>query len=90
MGSWVNCSILLKGRYREITPRGAYIRRRFVPVFRRAVAAHRLEVMDAAVWSLFITGPIIRQWGFHCPKGWRIWTEFVDARDSGQIGRGCE
>lgn len=87
---WVNCSILLKGRYREITPKGAFIRRRFWPYFRRAVASHRLEIIDGGVWSLFITGPVIREWGFHCPNGWRPWREFVDARDKGQVGRGCE
>jgi hypothetical protein len=88
---WVNCSIILKGGYVEITPTGSKVRRRFLPVLRRAIAAHRLVIKAGKpCWSLFITGPIIRQWGFHCPKGWRIWTEFVNARDSGQIGRGCE
>ncbi len=88
---WVNCSIILKGRYTEVTPQKAVERRAWRPVLRRAVAAHRLVIMPGeSCWSLFITGPIIRQWGFHCPKGWRIWTEFVNARDSGQIGKGCE
>lgn len=22
-------------------------------------------------WTLFITGPVVRDWGFHCSKGWR-------------------
>ncbi len=88
---WVNCSIILKGRYREITPTKVSERRAWRPVLRRAVAAHRLVILPGeSCWSLFITGPIVRQWGFHCPKGWRIWTEFVNARDSGQIGKGCE
>lgn len=29
-------------------------------------------------WSLFITGPVRRKWGFHCPGGWRSSTEFHD------------
>jgi len=88
---WVNCSIILKGRYLEVTPVRSMVRRAWRPVLRRAVAAHRLELIDGKpCWSLFITGPIIRQWGFHCPQGWRIWTEFVNARDSGQVGKGCE
>lgn len=41
-------------------------------------------------WTLFITGPKIREWGFHCPKGWRHHTNFVDERDHGKVGRGCE
>lgn len=45
-------------------------------------------------WTLFITGPKVRQWGFHCPKGWRHWREFCDvptgeARGD-EIGKGCE
>lgn len=88
---WVNCSIILSGQYREVTPRGTFVRRKWWPIFRRSVAAHRLELIDdEPVWSLFITGPIIREWGFHCPKGWRHWKEFVDSRDIGQVGRGCE
>ena len=41
-------------------------------------------------WTLFITGPVVRDWGFHCPDaGWVFWKNFVDARDAGSIGRGC-
>ena len=88
---WVNCSIILRGGYREITPRGTFVRRAWRPIFRRAVASHRLETIDGnSCWSLFITGPTIRQWGFHCPKGWRLWKDFVNERDGGQVGRGCE
>lgn len=88
---WINCSIPIRGGYREITPRGTFMRRTWRPVLRRATAAHRLEIIDGKpCWSLFITGPVIRQWGFHCPKGWRFWKDFVSDRDSGQVGRGCE
>lgn len=88
---WINCSIILRGGYREITPRGTFVRRAWWPIFRRAVASHRLEIIGGKpCWSLFITGPTIRQWGFHCPKGWRLWKDFVNERDSGQVGRGCE
>lgn len=41
------------------------------------------------VWTLFITGPWVRSWGFWCPKGFRPWREFVDDRDSGRVGKGC-
>jgi hypothetical protein len=88
---WINVSILLRGSYREITPRGEFVRKAGSFVFRRAKSLHRLVVDEGThVWSLFITGPVIREWGFECPKGWRPWREFVDARDSGQIGRGCD
>ena len=53
--------------------------------------AHRVSLVSTEpVWTLFFTGPRVRQWGFWCPSGWRHWREFTDARDSGQVGRGCE
>lgn len=86
---WLNCSILLRGSYREHTPCGAKVRTAGSIVFRRAVAAHRLEVVDGPIWTIFITGPVIRIWGFHCPKRWVPWREFVDDRDAGKVGKGC-
>jgi hypothetical protein len=44
---------------------------------------------DEPVYTLFITGPKVRNWGFHCPRGWRPWEEFSSG-DYGKIGRGCE
>jgi hypothetical protein len=88
---WINCSIILKGRYMEVTPANSFMRRRWSVTFRRAVAAHRLVIARGeSCWSLFITGPMIRQWGFHCPQGWRHWKLFVNERDAGQVGRGCD
>jgi hypothetical protein len=86
---WINCSIVLKGVLREITPKGAFIRMPWDVVFRRAVSSHRLEVIEAPVWTLFITGPVIRSWGFHCPKGWVPWRQFVNPDNVGETGRGC-
>lgn len=86
---WRNCSILLRGSYREITPAGRFVRSAGSVVFRRAEAAHRLEVVEGPVWSLFITGPKVREWGFHCPRGWKVWHQFVDPTDRGRVGPGC-
>jgi hypothetical protein len=36
-----------------------------------------------------MTGPKVREWGFLCPNGWRHWTDFLDADNPGQPGRGC-
>jgi hypothetical protein len=91
---WINCSLLLSGTYIEHTIEAGGIHRRTKRVagdlkFRRARAAHRIEI-DAPCWTLFITGPVIRSWGFHCPEaGWVHWRKFVDERDEGAIGRGC-
>lgn len=87
---WANTSVVLDGRYVEHTPEGRFLREAGSVVTRQATDAHRLEILPGEhAISLFMTGPIIRDWGFHCPHGWRPWKEFVDSRDSGQIGRGC-
>lgn len=96
---WVNCSILLCGSYREHLPGGAVrLRKPWRPwapwrlTLRGATAAHRVELIDGRpVWTLFITGPKVREWGFLCPQGWRHSTEYVARRPGGNsIGRGCE
>jgi hypothetical protein len=51
---------------------------------------HRVELRGGSCWTLFITGPVVREWGFHCPTGWIPWQQFVSARDKGSIGRGCD
>lgn len=92
---WWNLSILLKGEYTEHTIAAggvhrAVIRRAGQFKFRGAKSAHRIELHNGPCWTLFLTGPTLRTWGFHCPRGWRPWKEFVDDRDSGKVGRGCE
>jgi hypothetical protein len=92
---WWNCSILLRGGYVEVVPtRGATLdvkcRRAGSVVFRRACAAHRLVVFaDPNVWSLFVTGPKLRNWGFWCPQGWVPWQVFTAGEKGELIGRGC-
>lgn len=88
---WWNLSILLKGQYLESTPTGNHFRKRGSLILRKATSAHRLEIVGGSVWTLFITGPVIRSWGFHCPQGWRHWKEFVKVVEGGnETGRGCD
>jgi len=88
---WWNVSILMKGHLAEVYGDGKlrYFRR-FIPIFRKATAKHRLFLPHNRkfAWTLFITGPRIRDWGFHCPRGWVHWKDFV-ADNPGEIGRGC-
>lgn len=88
---WINCSIILDGEYIEHDADGRAKSYKVGDVkFRRAVTSHRLELVGFECWTIFITGPVIREWGFHCPNGWRHWKEFVADRDHGKVGRGCE
>jgi hypothetical protein len=92
---WFHLSIILRGRYVEHVIRAGGIgqkteRHAGTVKFRAPWHAHRVEVFpDDPCISLFITGPIMRTWGFHCPRGWVPWKQFVDGRDTGQVGQGC-
>ena len=65
-------------------------------VARRPSAAHRIQLHghggpdgEQESWSLFITGPRVREWGFWCRKGWVHWQDFTAPGDPGQVGPGC-
>jgi hypothetical protein len=93
---WANCSILLRGNYTEhtIAAGGTHHRkvRRAGDVVVRPSGrmAHRIELTDGPCWTLFVTGPRYREWGFHCPWGWMHWKVFTAADDPGAVGRGCD
>lgn len=101
---WVSLSVVLRGGYYEITegPDGTSQRRWFRAgsmIWRWATYRHRVELARGwtpekkpviPCWTLFITGPKVRTWGFWCPKGFVPWTEFVNPHDSGQVGKGCD
>jgi hypothetical protein len=59
-------------------------------VYRSAQFSHRIELRSYTAMTLFIIGPRIREWGFHCPKGWRGWREYCNTDNPNQIGRGCD
>lgn len=92
---WWNLSILLQGRYVEHSIAAGGIHRHIERKagdfkFRFARAAHRIELIDGPCWTLFITGPRLRNWGFHCPKGWVPWQIFTNPADGGRtVGPGC-
>lgn len=87
---WPSLSIMTHGRLHEITPEGSRVVRMGDVVFRAPELPHRLELIDGqAAETLFITGPRVRDWGFHCPKGWVLWSDFVNPGDTGTVGRGC-
>lgn len=93
---WVNLSWLLRGCYMEHTIEAGGIERRaiFIEGEMRlrwtGRIAHRIELIDGPCWTLFVTGPRYRAWGFHCPKeGWIHWERFTAEDDRGAIGKGC-
>lgn len=99
---WPSLSILIDGRLSEVfAPEGTDPKdplqhgyREFGVgqiVYRPATFAHRLRLPSGTkAVTLFMTGPVLRDWGFHCPKGWVFWKDFVANEDGvSTIGRGC-
>lgn len=88
---WWSFSILLKGELLEHDKGGVMLLKAGDIRLRSAKYAHRLELITGTAWTLFITGPKVRDWGFHCPKGWRHWREYTqEAPGLSGIGRGCD
>ena len=93
---WPSVSIMLRGAAREVlAEQGKWTLSRDIKagrvVWRSAMFRHRLVILTQPTWTLFITGPRIREWGFWC-DGTRFvrWDKFTDPNDPGQIGKGCD
>lgn len=84
---WENTSVILAGGYWEVTPEGRWWRARGDVIQRSARALHRIELEPGLEpWSLFITGPKVREWGFQHPQcGWMEWRPYLamKLRDAG-------
>jgi hypothetical protein len=95
---WWFVSVMLAGVYREYTMGGGgecETRRTGSIAFRRAVHRHRVELLKRTdgtpipCWTVVLTGPNVRTWGFWCPKGFVPWHDFVNMNDPGDVGPGC-
>lgn len=92
---WWSASLVLSDGMREVycpdpsTPGGTTRTRHRVMdqgdvVFRSSRVAHRL-IVDRPAWTLFFTGPVVRKWGFWCPKGWKPWDDYVKTRGNAPV-----
>jgi hypothetical protein len=93
---WWFVSFAVVRSYYEVTVSN-FVRRRWLSIaYRPATHAHRVVLQKTLngtpvpCWTVVITGRVTRDWGFHCPSGWRHWKEFTAADDYGQTGKGCE
>lgn len=101
---WWSLSLALKGQYFELVREKVLgvsvdvtrLRDRFSFVLRSAEHAHRIilprgpDGKPIPAWTIFLTGPKIREWGFHCPGGWRGWREFTTGPNGEAVGKGCD
>ena len=92
---WWSVSFRLFGKLKEIyldnnhTEQSRYIPW-LLPVVRNATFTHRLVLPKKNALTIFVTGRRVREWGFHCPQGFRPWFEFVDPKSPGERGPGCD
>lgn len=93
---WSSVSVILKGMYADHREDGFSILKEGDVEFRlNPKKAHRIELIDGECWTLFVTGPRIREWGFYCKdefgkKRFVPWQKYTDARDRGMVGAGCD
>ena len=75
---WYSISCVLKGRLIEHRSDGSTrkIGRGKIAI-RSPRFQHRIELpVGESATTLFITGPVVRTWGFVCPQGWISWREY--------------
>lgn len=99
---WWNFSILLGGSYYEHTiAKGGIHRRELLTAgnmkLRAPWDAHRVECLKVSgslgetvalpCWSLFMTGPVQRGWGFHCPGEWKPHSKFGADNGCAEAGK---
>ncbi len=95
---WWFVSLMVKGRYYEVTQTNFIARVAPCVAHHPATHAHRVVLQKdddskpIPCWTIVITGRVTRDWGFLCPSGWRHWKEFTahDQGDYGQVGKGCD
>lgn len=69
---WRFVTLILAGGYTEILANGERWRPPGTLLYRSATHRHRV-VTTRPAWSVVVTGPRIRRWGFFGARGWRAW-----------------
>jgi hypothetical protein len=91
---WAFLSLILGRGYHEITEGEIRLRRRGSIALRRATHRHRVSLSrdergsEIPCWSVIVTGPRIRQWGFWCGQPSPQPDRFIPWREFGAVGCG--
>ena len=81
---WWNMTIKLWGDYGEIgLSRAGMLGERII--VRAAADCHKIVDVDAPCWTLFITGPVVRDWGFWVDGKWVKHTEHLNPIQDGEM-----
>ena len=90
---WWFASVVLAGDYIDVTTTCRRVRRRGSIAVHRAARRHRVCLLvdqhgrETRCWTVIVTGPHVRQWGFWCPRR-RGADRFIPWQDFGQGGCG--
>jgi AraC-like protein len=76
---WPNATTVLSGHLIEHTADGDHALTPGTVVTRTASQPHRIDLVTDEAWTLFVTGRIVRRWGFHTADGWVAWTDWPHA-----------
>lgn len=85
---WISLGWILQGQYIEHTPTGPHIRKQGDIRFRMPKSLHWIEI-DKPVYTLFITGPRVRRWGFQCKDRWVDHETYIARRGGNRLASGC-
>tara|TARA_B110000977_G_scaffold2808_1_gene3832 strand:+ start:1286 stop:1714 length:429 start_codon:yes stop_codon:yes gene_type:complete len=81
---WPFITFILKGGYWEHTPTGRYWRAPGTVRFARSGQLHRVELEPGVdVWTLFIPGPKLKEWGFIDKGIWKHHKKYLSERYKG-------
>lgn len=87
---WDNTTFVLDGEMIDESAAGRRLLRPGDIVHRVAEGHHRLILEPGmVVTTMFFMQERRRDWGFHCPKGFVPWRDFVDSKHEGRVGAGC-
>jgi len=76
---WWFFTFIIKGQYYEHTPKGCFLRKPFQFRFSKATDLHRVELInEESVWTFFMMGPRVREWGFIHNNKWFEWKKYVE------------
>jgi hypothetical protein len=81
---WPYFTLILKGGYWEHTPTGRHWRARGHFRFNSSRSLHRIELEPGTdVWTFFVPGPKLREWGFIDQGEWKHHEQYLAERYKG-------
>ena len=78
---WPFITIILKGGYWEHTPTGKFWRKPGTIRMASSSQLHRVDLEPGIdVWTLFVPGPVIKEWGFMKQGKWIQHDKYLEER----------